>query len=234
MRKKKETIEVLEQEELRNFIKFSPQIAKCNLCNNDPQIIKKTGVDKYGFEEAKYKIYCPTCQVGTGFSSFNGTAIDKWNKKMSPIKYKDCHIYAFTPSDEQSDILMEDYKLNFSLREYEIVHGKGGSHFLYYIYDKKERKLNQDIFVDDVALYGANSFSMFIDGIPKFKVCVVIANNKEDAAKMLNKRLGDFFKEGRKTLNKKIENYEELLHNAELKLKKYNDYINEISKNNSL
>ena len=75
---------------------------------------------------------------------------------------------------------------------------------------------------------------MFVDGIPKFKVCVVIANNKEDAAKMLNKRLGDFFEEGRKTLNKKIENCEKFLHDAELKLKKYNDYITEISKNNSL
>lgn len=234
MRKKKEAVEVLEQEELRNFIKFSPKIAKCNLCNNDPQIIKKTRTDKYGFEEAKYKIYCPTCQVGTGFSSFNGSAIDKWNKKMLPPKYKDCHIYTFTPTGEQADVSMEDYKLDFSLREYEIVHGKGGSRFLYYIHDKEERKLNQDIFIDDVALYGTNSFSVLLDGIPKFKVCIVIAHNKEDAAEMLNKRLGDFFEKCRKTLDEHIERQEKLLHEAELELKKYNNYISEISKNNSL
>ena len=82
MKKINETIEILQDDNLKEFIRLHDDICECNLCNSIPQIIKKIRVDKYKIPETKYKIYCQNCQVGTGFSNFSNAAIEKWNKKV--------------------------------------------------------------------------------------------------------------------------------------------------------
>ena len=118
MKKSNETIEILQDDNLKEFIRLHDDICECNLCNSIPQIIKKIRVDKYKIPETKYKIYCQNCQVGTGFSNFSNAAIENWNKKMRPSKFKDCFVFAFTPTNEEAGKIYNkcwNYAINYPI-----------------------------------------------------------------------------------------------------------------------
>lgn len=225
--KKNESIEILSGKALEEFINHNDEIYECNLCNQKPQIIRKNSIDQYELPETKYKIYCSNCQVGTGFSAFSSSSVSNWNKKMRPSKYRDCFIFAFTPIENHNNaVILENYHIDFELKQYDIIQGKGGDSFLYYVFDEKEQKLNLNNFVDNVAIYGSNQFSILSsDGIPSFNVCVSLAKNKEEAIQSLNNRLKDFFTEIRDSLYERVKRAEKHLENEKSILNNFENYI---------
>ena len=230
MKKSNETIEILQDDNLKEFIRLHDDICECNLCNSIPQIIKKIRVDKYKIPETKYKIYCQNCQVGTGFSNFSNAAIENWNKKMRPSRFKDCFGFAFTPTDEDGEIVASDYNIRFKIEQFDIIQGKGNGTFLYYLYGEEEKKLALNNFSDNVAIY-SNSGLTGNDGVPDIKVCVCISHNIEEAKKMLNSGLKKYFDEIRIKIIEDRNQIEKWLAKNNQKLKNFDNYMKEKENN---
>ena len=228
MKKTSDDIRILTTEEVEKYFVVS-KIHKCNECGNLPQVIEKIQQLKY-YTEKQYKCYCPNCKKGTGFSGNWQNTLKNWNKIASPIRYENCYIYSFYPSEENHNAhMLKNYLLNFNMEKHEIVHNKGGERYLYYIYDEKERKLDLERFTDNVAIYEEMGIKTPY-GYTGIKVCVVIAENEDMAKTMLNDRLKRYFDDTRKDLVNSLRRYEERCNEVKQQVINFDEYIKKIKR----
>lgn len=226
-KKKTDSIRILTDEEIAKNLNIN-KILKCNECNCLPQIIEKSQQSEY-YTEKRYKFYCPKCQRGTGFSWNIFNMFKNWNKMVSPVIFENCHIYSFYPSEENGIPILKDYSLKFRTEQYEIIHNKGGERYLYYAFGDKERKLDLEKFVENVAIYEEffmeTPYGFLGTGI---KVCVVIAEDECEAKNKLNRRLKFYFDNVRKELFDSLKHYEERCRKEKQKIENFDEYIKNI------
>lgn len=225
MKKTADDTRILTTDEVEKYFVVS-KIHKCNECDNLPQVIEKTQQLKY-YTEKRYKCYCPNCQKGTGFSGNWQNTLKNWNKIVSPIRYENCYIYSFYPSEEKvNSPILKDFLLNFDMKKHEIIHDKGGERYLYYTFEDKERKLDLERFTENAAIYEEMGTTPY--GYTKIKVCVVIAENEDIAKVKLNDRLKCYFDGVRKDLVNSLKRCEERCNETKQQVANFDDYMRKI------
>lgn len=110
--------------------------------------------------------------------------------------------------------------------KYDIVHDKGGERYLYYTFEDKERKLDLERFIDNVAIYEETGATPY--GYTKIKVCVVIAESEDIAKIKLNNRLKYYFDDVRKDLVNSLKRYEERCSEAKQQVVNFDEYMKKI------